>query len=259
MKRILLVSALTSISLLWAQDPAAERITVPFSDPSKPRMVKANLLHGSISVKGYEGKDVIVEVRGRSGSQKRSAESQGLRRLDLHATGLIVEEQDNVVQIKAKDEPRRVDLFIQVPTNTSLNLKAVNSSKLEVDGVQGEVDVNSVNGLVTLTNISGAVVAHALNGKLVVVMDRVAPDKAMSFSTLNGPLDITLPEDVKATVKIKSGNGAVFTDFDITLDPSGRGERRASGDKSIYGTINGGGPEMQFTTLNGAIYLRKKK
>jgi hypothetical protein len=26
----------------------------------------------------------------------------------------------------------------------------------------------------------------------------------------------------------------------------------------MYGTINGGGPEMQFTTMNGKIFIRKK-
>jgi hypothetical protein len=30
-------------------------------------------------------------------------------------------------------------------------------------------------------------------------------------------------------------------------------------DRALRGTINGGGPEYQFTTFNGQIYLRKKK
>jgi hypothetical protein len=28
-------------------------------------------------------------------------------------------------------------------------------------------------------------------------------------------------------------------------------------DKTIYGTINGGGPEIQFSNFNGPIYIRK--
>jgi hypothetical protein len=28
-------------------------------------------------------------------------------------------------------------------------------------------------------------------------------------------------------------------------------------DKTVRGTINGGGPEMQFTNFNGEIYIRK--
>lgn len=29
-------------------------------------------------------------------------------------------------------------------------------------------------------------------------------------------------------------------------------------DRTLYGTINGGGPEMQFITYNGRIVIRKK-
>ena len=42
------------------QESTPDRVTVPFSDASRPRMVKCSLLNGAISVKGYEGKDVIV-------------------------------------------------------------------------------------------------------------------------------------------------------------------------------------------------------
>jgi hypothetical protein len=28
-------------------------------------------------------------------------------------------------------------------------------------------------------------------------------------------------------------------------------------DKTVHGTINGGGPELQFTNFNGGIYIRK--
>ena len=30
-------------------------------------------------------------------------------------------------------------------------------------------------------------------------------------------------------------------------------------DRTLRGTINGGGPEYQFTSLNGQIFIRKKK
>lgn len=68
---------------------------------------------------------------------------------------------------------------------------------------------------------------------------------------------------------MKSDHGDVFSDFEITLEAtpgsvleegsSGKGKYRVRLDKAVYGTINGGGPDMQFTTLNGRIYIRKKK
>ena len=126
-----------------------------------------------------------------------------------------------------------------------------------------------MNGPVKLMNVSGVVVAHALNGEVQVVMDQIQSGKAMSFSSLNGDIDVTLPADAKARVKMKSDHGDVFSDFEIKLEAtagsaleegkSGKGKYRVRLDKAVYGTINGGGPDMQFTTLNGRIYIRKKK
>jgi hypothetical protein len=116
--------------------------------------------------------------------------------------------------------------------------------------------------------MSRGVVAHALNKGILVKLDRVAEDKPMSFTSLNGDVDVTLPSAVKARVKMKSTNGAIYTDFDIKLDSGARpgvsegradrGKYQIKLDRTLQGSINGGGPEMTFTTLNGKIYLRKK-
>lgn len=92
----------------------------------------------------------------------------------------------------------------------------------------------------------------------------------MSFSTMNGDVDVTLPGDTKARVKMKSDNGDIYSDFEVKVeanpsnpnvsDTHGKdGRFHVQFDKVTYGSINGGGPEMQFTTFNGKIYLRKKK
>jgi hypothetical protein len=90
----------------------------------------------------------------------------------------------------------------------------------------------------------------------------------MSFSTMNGTIDVTLPADIKANLKMKSDNGEIWSDFDIKLtgsaqpqvdDQRGKGGRyRVRLDKTVYGTINGGGPELQFVTYNGSILIHKK-
>jgi DUF4097 and DUF4098 domain-containing protein YvlB len=232
-------------------------------------MVQANLMHGSITVRGYDGKDVIIEGNSRMSDRSSKREFDGLRRIDINNTGLNVEEQDNIVRISASSHARPVDLVIQVPTLTSVKLKSVNAGHINVERVEGEIDVNNTNGAVTLTDVAGAVVAHTLNGKLTVALNRVTPNKPMSFSTLNGDVDVTLPPDIKATVKLKTDNGDIYTDFDILTKPTsqskieegqpGKGKYRVRLDRAFYGTINGGGPEMSFTTLNGKILIRKKK
>jgi hypothetical protein len=257
-----------------AQEATPDRVNVPLSDPSRPAVVNASLLNGGITVTGYNGKEVIVQARSRgqeSGHEsKPNPKTEGLRRLDSRGTGLSVDEQDNIVNIGTRTLNRTIDLNIQVPFNTTLNLKCLNDGDIKVDRVNGEIDANDLNGAVKLTNISGAVVAHSLNEDVTVVFDRVTPGKSMSFSSLNGDIDVTLPADTKARVKMKSDNGGIYSDFDIRQEASPAGVKttdtgrkdgrfRVQFEKALYGSINGGGPEMQFTTFNGKIYLRKKK
>jgi len=250
-----------------AQSAGADRITVALDDPSRPALVRASLINGGITVKGYEGKDVIVEARPRNAEPERSTPG-GLKRLSIGRTGLTVEEENNSVRISTDSHMRTIDLIITVPAHTSLTLNAINDGDIVVSDVDGEMDVNNTNGSVTLKNISGSCVAHALNGKLQVTFAKVNPQKSMAFSSLNGDIDVTFPADLKATLMIRSDRGDVFSDFDVQLQASapqqtvedGRGKGgkyRVRIDKNVRGTINGGGQEMQFTNMQGGIYIRK--
>jgi hypothetical protein len=259
-------------TLLWAQD--ADRVVVPARNSTRPRVVNASVLNGSITVKTYDGKEVIVEAGGTDESRdrgrraERSTAPDGLKRLDLPGrSGLEVEEEDNVITVRTRVNSS-ANLAITVPVNTSLILKGTNGGHINVDGVNGELDINNLNGPINLTNVSGSVIAHSLNGSVKVTMNRVDPGKQLSFSTLNGSIDVALPADLKANVKLKADNGDIFTDFDVKFDGSAskpitesnsgqNGKFRVRFDKTILGTINGGGPEVSFQTFNGRISIRK--
>src|SRR5580692_651126 len=247
---------------------SGDRVVVTLSDPSRPSTVKASLINGGITVKAYEGKDIIVEAHPRNRDDSDDDNDRpGPKRLNIATTGLNVEEENNQVNIGADAIQRPIDLVIQVPVHTSLHLRAVNDGDIIVTGVDGEFDVDDINGSVTLNKIAGSAVAHALNGKLLVSFTRIN-QKPMAFSSLNGDIDVTFPADLKANVSLRSDNGDVFSDFDVNMTPQasqpvvedGRshgGKYKVKIDKTVRGTINGGGPEMQFTTFNGGIYIRK--
>jgi DUF4097 and DUF4098 domain-containing protein YvlB len=272
--RSLVITVVISIgAAAWAQETTGDRITVPFTDPSRPHTLKVHLLNGGITVKGYDGKDAIIETRGGSSGEHERRRvprtAEGMKRIENTALGLTAEEEDNVLTIGMRPN-RDTDIQIQVPVNTSLKLSCVNGGDINVDRISGEIEVNNVNGGVTLTNVSGSVIAHALNRNVVVKLNQITPDKSMSFSSLNGDIDVTLPADTKARVKLKTDNGEIYSDFDVRMDASSRqpvvedgrpnrGKYRVRLDRAMYGTINGGGPEFQFQTFNGNVYIRKAK
>lgn len=243
-----------------------DRIVVKLDDPARPAFVKASLVNGGITVKAYDGKEVIVEARSRNEESEKP--SSGPKRLNISTTGLSIEEENNEVRVSTESYARTIDLIITVPTRTSLKLRAVNDGDIVVTGVDGDLDVDDINGSVTLNNVSGSAVAHALNGHVHATFAKVSAQKPMAFSSLNGDIDVTFPADVKANVNIRSDRGDVFSDFDVQLQASapqqvvedGRGhggKYRVKIDKTVHGTINGGGPEYQFTNFQGQIYIRK--
>ena len=190
---------LVFLATALGQEIPADRVSVPFRDPSRPGRVKADLMAGGITVSGYDGKEVVVEawVRGAKPRNKESLKGEGLKRIEIATSGLTVEEEENVVSVGTGPKGCEVDLKIQVPRATSLKLGCVNDGNILVENVEGEIEANNLNGSVTLTNVSGVVVAHSLNGAVVTQMEKVTPDKPMSFSTLNGDIDVTLPAVIR--------------------------------------------------------------
>ncbi len=249
----------------YAQENTGDRVVVPARNSTHPRIVKASITNGSITVTSYNGKEVIVQTRRPARGPARQPQTyQGLRRIDM-PRGLSVEEEDNVINIRSST-PDAGNVVITVPPDTSLQLKCVHGA-ITVDGVRGDIEADSTHADVTLNNIAGTVLASSTHGDVKVSMVSVDPAKPLSFSSVHGDLDITLPADVKASVKMSSVQGAIYSDFEIRLgggqpitekSNSPDGAFRVRIDRTIYGTINGGGTEASFHTVHGKILLRKK-
>jgi len=336
-----LVAGTCGWALAQAKEESPDRAVVPLSSPDKPAKIEVSVIRGSITVKAYQGKEIIVEARTREKAlqdlqfalvappavpgvpatapvppakpeqqtnyvlaqklaeqeilakrltrqsdrarnlyqeyfqddQKRREEKEkkiaGMKVLSGSSSGLEIEEEANVVQINVQSWKAATDLVIQVPVATSLEVRSTMDGAVLVEGVSGEIDINNINGPVTLKNVSGNTLVHTVNGNIEVTLARVAADKPLSFSTMNGDIDVTLPGDVKANLKMKSEQGEIYTDFDINMtrqatkseaaEKTERGKFRITFDKSLYGLVNGGGQEISFNTFTGDIYIRKKK
>jgi hypothetical protein len=357
----LLAAGMSGWTVAQTKEETPDRAVVPLTDPAKPAKIEVSVIRGSITVKGYEGKEIIVEARVREKAlsnwggafyaavpyavaaaaapdvataptpgapapapaakpgqisekaqkqlegqlaatladqaalakriagqfersagmysqffqddQKRREEKEkkiaGMKQLSGSTSGLEIEEEDNVVQINTQSWKAATDLVIQVPRATSLEVRSTMDGAVVVEGVNGEIDINNINGPVTLRNVSGNTLVHTVNGDIEVALARVAADKPLSFSTMNGDIDVTLPADVKANLKMKSEQGEIYSDFDINMtrqparseaaEKTEQGKYRITFDKSLYGLVNGGGQEIAFNTFSGDIYIRKKK
>ena len=249
---------------------AQDKVTVPLSSPGQPVTIKASLISGSITVTAGSGNDVVVQSTSTSSrGRDRGSAAAGMKRLGGGNADLDVEEDHNVITIRGGRYGSGADLVITTPANTSLQLKSINAGHIDVTGLNGDLDVHMTNGPVTLKNVSGSVVAHSLNGSVTVTLDKVTADKPMSFTSLNGRIEVTLPSDTKARLRLKTDNGTAYSDFDVKMEAdagkpvlenssSTKGKYKIRMDRSIYGSINGGGPEFLLQTMNGDILIHKK-
>lgn len=251
-----------------AQDAIKETIAIPLSSPGEKGRLEVGLVNGSINVAAYEGKDVVIEaVAGSDKSNDRGVVTpSGMKRISSNPMDLEATEKNNNIKISTNSWAVTMTLNIKVPKNFDLKLSTVNDGDIDVKGVTGAHEISNVNGEITMTQIGGSTVLNTVNGDIKVTMESVNPEAQMAFTTLNGDVDVTFPAAVKATAKMRSDQGDIFSDFDMVIEKSApkvdksasNGVYKVSIEDWVFGKINGGGKEYIFKTMHGNVYIRKK-
>jgi hypothetical protein len=289
-KKLLIIGILlVSLGLVLITSAVARaqsnQFTVPLSDPAKRGKLKAHLNVGSITVTGTARKDVLIKYlsdedreesddreggndnRNRNHNDNEQSDSRaGLRRIGGGGMDLEVTENNNKVTVQSGSWNHKVNLEIEVPSGMDLELHTYNDGDLMVSNVQGEVALANYNGEITALNISGSVVASTYNGEIKATFDKVAEGTPMSFSTFNGDIDLTFPAALKATLKMKTEQGEIYTGFDVNITSKGPVQMKDT-QGGVYkvviddwktGQVNGGGPEITMKNYHGDIVIRKK-
>src|ERR1700746_2147587 len=95
-KYILVLAALAAMAQpLRAQSD--NKVSVPLSDPTRPVSLRAHLVSGSITVKGADVKEVVVEARARGDEAHSGGRAEGMKRIPMTSTGLNIEAENNNV------------------------------------------------------------------------------------------------------------------------------------------------------------------
>jgi Putative adhesin len=288
--RLLLTIILMVIGIaVSAQDNGD--FVVPFSDPSKPGKIYVDIKTGSVTIKGTARKDVSVKyskndndnnkddddddekrgnvnvninvnVSGNNGNKSK----EGLKKISGGAMDLEASEYQNTVKIVSDNWGEGVNLIIEVPTNIEVKAKAYNDGEVEISNITGNLELINYNGGITALGISGTVIAQTYNGDIKVVFDKLTADTPLSFINYNGDIDLTFPASLKATLKMKTKQGEIYTGFDGTVqksNPITKSDSKSGANKIVIDDwakmdVSGGGAEITMKSYNGDIYVRKK-
>jgi hypothetical protein len=299
--------------------------TIKFSDPSKPGKLKLSVTNGDIRIRGADAQEITV--RSEIKPQTDAPRKDGLRVLST-SSSYSLKEKDNVVTLAYGDSfpmSGGGDFEITVPRNTSVIVNNSFGGDIDIGSVTGNIEIKSLNGEVKLDDVTGAALVETMNGEINVNVHSMSDGNPLSFTSMNGEVNLHLPADAKANVQLRTHNGSILTDFDekelvtktAALTPetssnrnsngnaearaaaragadaareaarvareAGRAAREAArngdgadvdvnvqipvppvpplppmtGGKVVTGTLNGGGPEVRVSTMNGDVTLRK--
>lgn len=258
---------LALISLISHPAVAQTKLEIPLSNPGQSgKLIISSNFSDVIEVRTHDKTNVVVDYDGDNGDEEEDLYKDGMRRISGGGSGIEVTEDNNEVRIHTGPLPNDdLELVIYVPINFSLKLNTIQGD-IKVDGLEGEVNISTVNGDVEVLNISGSVLVNSVNGDMEISFLKVAEDDDMSFTGVNGDIEIVLPAEAKFTAKMKTEWGDIYTNFDMEVDRTGSapevnekdGEYKVAINRWIMGTVNGGGAKFLVKTLHGDISIRKK-
>lgn len=151
------------------------------------------------------------------------------------------------------------EIDLQVPKQMELQV-STHRKNLTVKDIHGNLVAKNHHNNLFAENLGGNVTLRSHHGDIKASFIR-NPTEACSYSTHHGDIRIGFQHDLAASVFLKSRKGEFFTDFDWTPEvlAVAKGGSK-NGTKYIINNrtairIGNGGPEQDFKTWHGDIYL----
>ncbi len=254
-----------------------------FSGDATDRTLVVRNINGSISVEGYEGTTVMLEVeriiRARSSKQLALGKSE----ITLET---LVEGDEIVARVKGPcinwgghegfrfqncncDREFGYDFTfnfkVKIPYSTNLSVNTINDGEVQIRNTRGSfIKAGNINGGIDLENVTGQTEVNAINGE-VNISYAANPTGPSTYYSLNGDITITYQRNLSAAIAFKSMNGELFTDFDIAKQYARTSKTEsAKGDRPKYKfesrpivQIGKGELAHDFETLNGNVIIKK--
>lgn len=209
-------------------------------------------VNGDIEIRTWDKSEILIE------GEKSAKTDDELKLIDL-----TIELTETKAAIKVRLPKRGGGFFsngniraavkfsITLPREASLNKINMVNADVTIDDVHGAMNVESVNGRIRANHLSNDARLSTVNGKIEAGVDTVSANQQFKFSTVNGTVSVTLPDDAGLKIHGEVVNGHIDSDFPLKL--SGK-----FGPKNISGQIGDGRASLKAESVNGSINLKKR-
>jgi hypothetical protein len=234
----------------WADRPHACEVRETGMRPTAGALTVDPGMNGAVAVLGWDRDSVAItaKLEAWAGSE---ADARDL------LSGIRIEAKGTSIRATGAEQLRRhgwsVSFEVMVPRHTDLSLETVNGP-VSVERVTGTMDLRAQNGPIELIGVGGAVQVHVQNGPLTVELTGTQWEgTGLNAETMNGPVDLEIPEGYNAALETGTVNGPMSVEFPITVTVMGRVSDR------ISTTLGRGGPRVRVVSTNGPFTLRRAR
>jgi hypothetical protein len=209
--------------------------------------------NGGVTVRSHQGRDIIVRARVQTYGRSEDAARQLAGGIRVSTDGTI---RATGPSATGRNTGWSVGYEILVPARTNLEVETQNGP-ISVERVTGTINLRALNGPITLRELAGDVTARATNGPInVTLTGRRWSGEGLDAETVNGPVNVRMPEGYSAHVVSGTVHGPINVPRAIRPERRGRGNNWSPGG-TIDANLNGGGPTIRAVTTNGPVSIEE--
>ena len=214
-----------------------------------------NSVNGSVTVRGWDGADVLVRAQIQTAATSQSAAQAlaGLVSVDVSAAHVQASgPKTNIEQTWS------ASLEIFVPHTADLNVTTANGA-LSIADVQGHLQFKVANGAISLARLAGQVEGKVANGAVAIALGGDHWDGAgLNVTTACGAISVDAPYDYSAHFDAATTVGTIGTNYPV---PAQNNTGRFWGKLSLGGSLvfdaGSGGAPIHVAATVGAIQIRR--
>jgi DUF4097 and DUF4098 domain-containing protein YvlB len=233
--------ALLSVAPANAQVTQDFHRTVPLSANGR---ISVDNINGNVEITGWDRNEVQIDAVKTARDQQRLDEA----RIEVNSASDSVEIKTHYPQDRTNNNPASVRYQLHVPQNARLDRINLVNGSLRVQKVSGEVTAKLINGKLKVDDLAGRADLSTVNGGIDASYASLNNVHEIKLKSVNGPIELGLPNSPNAEVKASTVSGGIRTEFPLEV-------RGGYVGKNLTGTLGSGGTSIELSNVNGSIHI----
>ena len=206
--------------------------------------VSLDNINGNVEITGWDRNEVAISAVKTANTQQKLDEA----RIDVESGADYVNIATKYPEGRTNNNPANVNYTLSVPRGARLEHISLVNGSLTVQHLGGRVEAKLVNGKAHVSDLAGETDISGVNGSIEAEYASLSNVQEIKLHSVNGSIELGLPESPNAEVTASTMNGGIHTDFPLQVKGEWVG-------KHLSGTLGSGGTRIELNNVNGSIHI----